>query len=245
MKIYGRYWKQESSEKNFGDLVVPKLVEAYGHEYVPYKFSINAPFCLFGGASILHPRWFSEITSPLIVWGAGARGNWEMKLPENTTVTSVRGPKTRKLLSLDCPLGDPGFLMEDLVPNSFKKDLEPALVTHYNDKVGKCSEARRIIPTKIAYSQFESVIEQIARSKFCLVNSLHAAIACIVYDVPWALCPIMGQVDTPFKWEDLGEYLEIPIFPIHTLRAGELWYSKYGQRFVKPDVEAIRKAFPF
>lgn len=243
MIVYGRYWKQQSIKKNFGDLIVPKLVEKFGHQYV--ISSSDSPFCFLGGASVLHPSWLNVISEPIIVWGAGARGSFKFELPENITFASVRGPKTREVLGVDCSLGDPGFLMTDLVPNIFQKDLEPALVTHYHDRIGSSKEVRRIIPTKITESQFEAVIARIARSKFCLVNSLHAAIACITYKVPWALCPILGKIDCPFKWLDLGEYLEIPILPVSNLRAGVHWYEKYGQRITPPDLAVIRQAYPF
>ncbi|MBX3013273.1 MAG: polysaccharide pyruvyl transferase family protein [Caldilineaceae bacterium] len=117
------YWKENQLIGNFGDTLVPILLDALGCTYRsthdPADQAQNSTHTLLMIGSLLTKEDLSAICLPVDVWGCGWKGVCPpAALLSQVRIHAVRGPHTVAGLGLpdDTPLGDPALLLPQLAP---------------------------------------------------------------------------------------------------------------------------------
>ena len=86
-------------------------------------------------------------------------------------------------------------------------------------------------------------------AEFVLTGSLHVAILCHGYGIPWALCHTEGErLNLPPKWWDLFEFFGVDPDPekhiVHNITEAREWWDMTGSKIPKPDVNQLIESFP-
>jgi hypothetical protein len=90
-------------------------------------------------------------------------------------------------------------------------------------------------------------VREIVSSKFVLTSTLHTAIICQAYGVPWALCLAEGdRLNFPDKWKDFFEYLGIDgqENAVRNYGQGLKWWEEVGLKAKTRDLRPLLDAFP-
>ena len=266
-RILISYWNEERSYVNFGDYITKVLLNEFGYKSVEYcnAGSLNVldkyDFCLLGVGSNLNKNTLDRLNiRELYIWGQG-KGFGEYfdinaePYIKKVKIFAVRGPHTIRQLKLnvDTPLGDPGFLMPLFYrirrdPSQYKVTYIPHWSNRANrnvkkDKVG----AERSVDIKCNKRRFFSKLKEIVSSKFVLTNSLHAAIICHAYKVPWALCLVAGdELNFPDKWNDFFEFLGLDSTgnSVKNYSEGLKWWDDVGSKAKIRDLLPLLNSFP-
>ena len=178
-----------SKKNNFGDILNKYLVEKLSGKtvYQIRSWHYNKPHYFVIG-SILQ-----DVNKHSIVWGSGFISEDSKCNEFPKTVSSVRGPLSRKMLQnqgIDCPeiYGDPALLMPKIYnPGHIDKKYELGVIAHYVDKDSfwiKNNNLRGIKFIDIQTKNFTSFIDQINECKKIISSSLHGIIISDAYGVP-------------------------------------------------------------
>ena len=217
------WWTQTENEKNFGDNLVSLIVD---RGLIAPIFRAERYYLL---GSVLDDglvlRDLTHLPSPdglLAYWGCGARSANGISegLRSRLAIFGARGPRTREALGLplDTPLGDPGFLVPLLhhpLPDSRTRG-RSLCVPHFMDPTPpdvmteKTGVDVTIRPCVQNMDDEVRMVDAIASADFVLAGSLHAAILACAFGRPFAFLD-RGFVDTPFKWRDLADLLQIEL----------------------------------
>lgn len=169
------YWYRD--EKNFGDLLTPRILNISGMTPVHADQS-KAQVVAIGSLIQTLPQDFAGT-----VLGTGLISERLVSLP-NAHIVSVRGPLTRSALALDAntPLGDLGLISDMLISGeNIEKRFVLGIIPHYVDKhsamIGKLrghfgSDALIIDVQRDP----EHVLRDIASCEHVLSSSLHGLI---------------------------------------------------------------------
>lgn len=250
------FYTRAEAQYNFGD---------YLSDYIHSKFLI-APFAHADVYRIIGSVISEEIIlsdlkgrdelARVAFWCCGARGGGALSsdAKSRSDFFGVRGPLTRSVLGLpaDTPLGDPGFLM----PLAYHPRLKPELVgkvacmPHFSalgreKALLKESGADVVLsPAVGSHEELEDLFDQIASVSFLLTASLHGAIIAAAYRVPFAFWSY-GEIDVPFKWEDLSALLGIePVFH-SSVASGQTWWDAQAGRLDLPKLVPMLACCPF
>jgi len=261
------YWREERRYINFGEYIVPLLMEALGYKTVTYSVASSLgilpryDFCLILITSELHKSMVDWWNVPhLYVWGGGkGRGEFfdirSEPYASKVKIFAVRGPHTIRQLKLDekTTVGDPGFLM----PLFFRVNKDPrqhkvTYVPHWSNREDWEAKrlavgAERVIDVRCTRKEFWSRLTAIVSSKFVLTNTLHTAVMCHAYGTPWALCLPEGDIlDCPDKWRDLFELLGIydKARAVKGYAEGLEWWHEVGSKAKTIDLLALLDSFP-
>lgn len=207
------YWW--GSKKNFGDLITPALLRAYG--YTPVYTKKHRAELLSTG-SILDGV-DSSFTGKVL--GSGLIRDHEVRLP-HANFLAVRGELSRDRLGLEAsiPLGDPGLLATRLVGPSEDKKYRLGIVPHYADKsdprVGALLERHKGVATVIDPEAYpETVIRQISRCELVISSSLHGIIVAHALDIPAVWMQLSESVTGGgFKFRDYASSVKVELEPI-------------------------------
>lgn len=191
---------------NFGDLIGPlivmKILEESGIRYdQDPKNAVSAQNLLSVG-SILHLAKNHDT-----IWGTGRNGKIKDELHgfKQLSVRALRGPLTREFLerrSIPCPeiFGDPALLFPVFFKEFVKLTEDPlydfTVIPNLNDLDSYGADENLISPT----SNFFSIVERIAKSRFVVGSSLHAIIIAEAFGIPARL--IESESEDSFKYED-------------------------------------------
>ena len=261
------YWREEKKDINFGDYLSVVLLKKFGYKSVKYHYAKllkildKYDFCLLVIGSELHKNCVDESdVRKLYIWGQG-KGRGEFfdieKEPyvNKVKIFAVRGPHTIRQLNLSTktPIGDPGFLL----PLFFKIKRDPSkykitYIPHHTNRDEaniKMREvgAERYVDIMCSRRAFWSKLKEIISSSFVLTNSLHAAIICHAYGVPWALCLAKGhKLNMPDKWKDFFEFLNIEDQgkAVRNYVEGQKWWEDVGSNAKIRDLLPLLESFP-
>jgi hypothetical protein len=107
--------------------------------------------------------------------------------------------------------------------------------------------AERFVDVICNKKKFWLKIREIISSKFVLTNSLHTAIICQGYGVPWALCLAEGDtLNFPDKWQDLFEFLGIDkkVIIVKDYEQALKWWNEVGSTAQIKNLLPLLRSFP-
>lgn len=240
------YWRKNQPVQNFGDYLSVFFMEELFHPLGASKS------CVFIGGSVIDDLFVPESSgqdaaqSPSVIfWGSGLRTKNGLSegRRDSVQILSVRGPHSASNLRLGAsvPQGDPGFLLPALyapkhAPEFANKSL---CIPHFHDPrtdeellaFSGCDLVLR--PNLSAHSsELRRFIDAIASADFVLSGAMHGAVTASAYGRPFAFWD-SGEIDLPFKWQDIAAQLGIPCCFSSTLSEGLDQYH----RSIKPALE--------
>lgn len=257
------YQQEEETKVNLGDMIPDRLMKRFGYSTTRYCIARELgiidkfPFLLeMVGSGFI--KWQRTIRpcNQLYIWGLGNGYNEIQEYDkEKVKVLAVRGPRTARMAGLDnVVICDPGFLVPYFFPFERNKKigvLYVAHITHQKNMKVKMKQigADKCINIVIPRSKFEKTLKKIVSAEFVLTGSLHTAILCHGYGVPWSLC-LTGndKLNLPPKWWDLFEFFGVNPDPekhiVHNIAEGRKWWSETGSKIEKSDVLPLIQSFP-
>jgi hypothetical protein len=232
---------------NFGDVlgpaIVSRLVGSSARTVAP-----DGPALLSVG-SILHLA-----PERSVVWGSGVNGKMlaaTKDIPDGVVFRAVRGPLTRRFLSghgFDVPevYGDPVLLLADVMPELLRVSRAPVrdvlFVPNFNDKDDVSAVAgEHELETLDSQDHVDSVLLQIASSRFVISTSLHAVIVAEALGIPARF--VRSPHEHPFKYRDYLAGTGRAFEPI--AETVEEAFVLGGQPEPRFDADALLEAFPW
>ncbi|MEV0951097.1 polysaccharide pyruvyl transferase family protein [Promicromonospora sp. NPDC050249] len=232
---------------NFGDVLGPAIVS----RLVGSSARTAAPDgpALLSVGSILHLA-----PERSVVWGSGVNGKMlaaTKEIPDGVTFRAVRGPLTRRFLSgngFDVPevYGDPVLLLADVMPELLRVSRAPVrdvlFVPNFNDKDDVSAVAgEHELETLDSQDHVDSVLLQIASSRFVISTSLHAVIVAEALGIPARF--VRSAHEHPFKYRDYLAGTGRAFEPI--AETVEEAFVLGGQPEPRFDADALLEAFPW
>lgn len=269
------YWLNGANKLNLGEQLAPEIMKYFDVDYKEISLSDkdrdhdkwgNQCLYIIGSCLMNEPLFKEQINRKhLHIWGigAGSYGNNPLKIHSNMRIHAVRGPLTRKIVELDekIPMGDPGFIIPYIIPLTKHETDRVTYVPHHStlSQVNRKSTdvvadigANDYINVMSERGNLENTLNSLASSKFVLTSTLHTAILCISYGIPWAPIQIPGEVigggHHPIKWLDVMKWLNIPdeqFYFVKDYKGGIAWWETVGSKIKIPDLEPLIKSFPF
>lgn len=257
MEAIAPWWTQGEQSGNFGDWLVPMIVN---RALVAPVFPAETYWLL--GSTIdeaLVRRSVDRLQldgGRVAYWGCGARSAMALppELMHRAAFFGVRGPLSRDALGLpvNTPLGDPGFLLPLLYdPLDHPQTLGRSLcVPHFAEPMGLDRLRERVLadvvlaPVVSDQVDVERMVNAIASADFVLAGSLHAAIIACAYRRPFAFMDC-GFVDVPFKWQDLAALLGIEARFVGNVAEGRAWYEQVSSQIRRPKLLPLAMCCPW
>lgn len=245
-KYYLEYWRRDEPTLNFGEAMIAPLLAGLGIEHDPASdevlFTLGSEFCEENINTTL------ASSSRIVVCGYG----WSHSTPPSIEfqrryleIYALRGPVTSRALGrLDVPLGDPGFLLPEVLslrcaPHHGKIIYAP----HWHNRSREAWAECEMFNVEVRQEDFIGRAAYLKGSRFVLTNSMHVAIFCLAYGIPFAPALRPGEhCDKPRKWEDVFEWLGIPLVWHTDFQTASIWYSDVGSAKL-PDLTPLLKAF--
>lgn len=260
--------------ENFGEYLCKQVIYKLGFDLNNYSNvnQITAPidYIMTGIGGFLNKRIYDlyiNKAAKWYVWGSGVHciPSPEHRLPkeiiENKCIISlVRGPLTREYynLSEDIPLGDAGYLTSYFfkITSSEKKNV---FISHHYDDIIKPIDGVDIhlsakMPPDSTGSfdkEFLYRLNLIANANIVLTSSMHVAIVCYSYGVPFAMVAKKEtDLSKEWKWYDtlINMGITTKIRLVNSVEDGYRWWHEVKDQ-IKPislqQQEVILNAFPF
>jgi hypothetical protein len=248
--ITTNFWRCYRPTWNFGEALVPLIINHFG-----YQWSVaptpGTPTLLMIGSELRH-NFVQQLTlqdRQPVVWGCGwSHGN----PPRKVDARAVRGPITRDKLGLpkSTPLGDPGFLLPTVYPGQHQGGTGTLYAPHWHNRkllargVGELFFNVETTAFPVL-ANVKAKIDRLIQADFVFTSSLHVAIACIAYKVPFApLIRGAEQINKPVKWQDVSAWFGSPLEFSDTDAAARSWWERVGQNIEVPDLSPLVKSFP-
>ena len=260
MKTY--WWSAlcENYVYNFGDLLTPLLLNAYGLiEYTEPDLNhcAGTNYVLVG--SLLQSFWDNH---PLTVLGCGLLYD-QRKTFTNARILALRGKLTKDRLGVtrDVTLGDPGLLVSKILPVSSSLDsvAKPiGIVPHWKHYASPRLDRYRNDPRYKMINprcEPESIVHELNSCAFIIASSLHALIIADAYGIPNKRMTFQDGLNdvADFKYLDyfsaidrVGEYAEaITPEDIETFDQGNHIDMPYRNNVlrVQDELNAVYKSF--
>ncbi len=208
------YYRRKDGGRNFGDDLSPLVVAAVTGRAVEHARIVEADMAAIG--SILdrvlrHRKWrfMRGRVDPLLLWGSGFISEGPHRRPWGLAPLALRGPLTRDRFRLDrsLPLGDPGLLFPDLLPDRPAVRSGWGVVPHYGDEASPRVDAlcARLGAVRIPVSQDDpvAVLRRIAGCERIVSSSLHGLVAADAFGIPnWRVAFDQGLKGGDFKFRD-------------------------------------------
>ncbi len=144
--------------------------------------------------SIVNAQWMTQ--KNCIIWGSGARNNYDPINGNPKKICAVRGKLTRDYFlkhKIDCPeiYGDPALLLPYIYKPQRKKIYKLGIVLHFRDRgngivnriIQENGEEVKLIDI-VNYNDWKSIIDNIAECECVASSSLHGLIISDAYKVP-------------------------------------------------------------
>ena len=179
---------------NVGDAINIPIVEYLsGKKVILAKYISREKIKEFNTYSVIGSvlQWNPPNTH---VWGTGLICDSDNNIPENNFFYSVRGPKTRKLLSkkgFDVPecYGDPGLILPLMYYPTIQKNFKIGILPHYIDKYNEVVKSYKglsdfkIIDIEVG-GNYEKLIREMLSCEVIVTSSLHGIIFANAYNIP-------------------------------------------------------------
>ena len=179
---YG-YWIPST---NFGDTITPFLFPGIVYDHSREKRHI------IGSGSILN-----HANENSVVWGAGVAWDEEV-INGDCEILGVRGPVTAEICKAQGikakPIGDPGYLLPELVSYSNLKSFTLGIVPHYVDTHLLTEVVDPSINVINVLRPVGEVVREIAKCQAVLSSSLHGLIVSDALGIPSAWCEFSDEV---------------------------------------------------
>lgn len=169
------YWHKT---RNFGDTLTPIILKWITGETTLFA-SKNETGKTLAVGSIIY-----AIAENDVVWGTGAIGPEEIKVPEGAVMLAVRGPLTREVLGNQAPevYGDPAILLPLIYNPDRPKRYKVGLLPHYVDKeIVEVNTGEKFIDI---LGNWQDVIDQVKECERIETSSLHGIIIAEAYGIP-------------------------------------------------------------
>ncbi|MEC5129027.1 Coenzyme F420 hydrogenase/dehydrogenase, beta subunit C-terminal domain [Verrucomicrobiales bacterium BCK34] len=244
-------WDIGGGNLNFGEHIPQKILKHLGYEMVMYNNESKKHFdrCHYIIGSDLNREFIGAIDKHLVVWGGGyAHGTPfdSNDFKDQVTFRMVRGDRTAKALNVDVPRCDPGLFL----PLIYPKGAYHGRVTYaphwegrnYLEKKKTVFKFDRYIDIILPYKEedFVAFLNEITGSKFVMTSSLHVALACIAYRVPFGI--VIGKserLNYPAKWIDISETLNFKLKLCYNYDEAKEWYESIRYNLRYPNVEDL------
>lgn len=196
------FWFNEVA--NLGDLLSPYIIEKITGNNVEWAHPTKSNK-LLGLGSIID---FAEEGD--VIWGSGVKKPFCFNI-ESFKVLAVRGPRTAKILgvSQDIPFGDPGIIVPDLIPPTFKKNGKIVVIPHYVDYervVTIYGNDPAFLILDVTDQNFRKNCQLIAASDVVISSSLHGIIIAEAYGIPAHWIKVSDKIiGGSFKFNDYYE----------------------------------------
>lgn len=245
------FWCRSPSRTNFGDALTPWLIRRIaGVDPIFVRPQDPRPKLIAVGSIIAYAACGDT------VWGAGIMAATDL-IPPGARLLAVRGPLTRAralACGTDCPeiYGDPALLLPRLHQPPSRDREGVGLVAHFSDRprLGDVWGKTPGLHSIDIQGGIETVIGQIAASRFVASSSLHGLIVSHAYGVPavWIKFRDLPSGDDS-KFRDY--YLSLDVAPPVPLPVAydrvdpELLAERATLPMARPDLDCLWRACPF
>lgn len=220
------WWREADGIKNYGDDLSPIIVGRVSGRRVKFSHLKRCDLVALGSIAdiTIRSRRKRILRHPFrktLVWGAGSFGAPPPPGQHYLDIHAVRGPRTRKLLSLpDCtPIGDPGLLLREIIEKPIKKRYRWGVIPHTVHRnhprilhVASNSGAKII---DLATDDPLKTAREIAACHFIISSSLHGIITADAFGIPnaWMATtpPLYGG---HWKFHDYFESVDRTVSPM-------------------------------
>lgn len=262
------YWLKARATQNFGDMLSEILFHALtkrsifsksqGRLQQEYDVVHLIGSCISDWQiekDLEHVR--ADAGRRIAFWGCGLRSAEPPRpdLMAHCDVLGVRGPLTRDALGLPktSPIGDPGLLLPYLyTPRKSEEVANQAIcVPHFlesksDEELLAMSRCQLILRPNLP-GNIDSVfnfVDILVSAKFVLAGALHAAIVAHAYGRPFAYFD-SGYVDVPFKWDDFGASIDMPVHFVKTADDGLAHHEQTSHRYKMPPLANLLHCAPY
>lgn len=231
-----RYWRKGEDVQNFGDFLSEFISDIL---FFPLDSSRNGVHVIGSVIDDAYLDRAEDASGRIALWGCGARSSQGIspEYRQRAEILAVRGPLTASALRLGSaiPQGDPAFLLPALYSPRFRSEFsgKNVCIPHFFDarpdsEILELTGCDAILRPNIQNSR-DSLLEFIdivCSSSFVLTGSLHGAVVAAAYERPFGYFQ-SGDIDVPFKWEDLSNYLSILNVFHQDIRHARLFYEEH------------------
>ncbi len=264
-------WRGGEPLLNFGEYFCELILWALGYEIKSFDQELAAgrirqySSCLMIIGSEFHRSMLDNLlvaVPEVHVWGQGnGRGKaaavdmQQSPYRDRVKVFALRGPLTKSVSNVtdDVPLCDPGFLLPKLYPLGVSRGDQVLYIPHWSNHRDTDARLKRLDADKCltVITSRHRVMErmnEIARARFVLTNTLHTFIFCLAYRVPCAIAVLdEEQLEMPDKWNDvlLSMGSTDGLCPVKNLAEGQAWWNSIGQHLPLPDADRLLASFPY
>jgi len=247
------YWKEDEQILNFGEHIVPEILNYFDVPYKKYseRDRTDNSMMLIVGSELNDQRlseWQNEGIAKFYVWGMGYAHGVIIQDTTNIDFLMVRGKLTKNLYNAKCDIiADAGFCLPEILPLKREPSERIIFAPHHSNRFDieekmKLLNATDFFDVMFERGLFKEKLQYLIDSKFVFTNSLHIAIACLCYDVPFCVSILpYSTFNFPLKWYDI---FETNIQYCSNIEDGMRWHSDFITRFKKPDAKEIIKTFP-
>lgn len=248
--ILTHHWQMGQTRLNFGEALVPSIVEHFGFRYLPDLpiHSHRSKFKLLTISSEFNCNFIAKLSRQqhhVVVWGSGYS---EGGIPARTAadIRALRGTRTMELLGInDVVTCDPGFLIAEIFPNESSPTKGELWAPHWSNRKRIGWAGTELFDVEVRRSKLREEIDRLCQSSFIYTSSIHVAVACMAYRIPFATC--LADEDTinkPFKWADLWSTLNVPHLWCRSKETAHNWYDAFGSKIQLPNLDLLKAAFP-
>lgn len=263
------YWNNNNPIINLGESFSIEICKHFGVAFKEIGSAQKGDFeefnnqCLYiVGSGILNKSIYNNQCENIHIWGLGAGKKETLSsINKNIVIHGVRGPETRDALKLpkETPVGDPGFLIPEIHKATRVGGEGVTYIPHWQTLLNCDKESVKKITSNIGADRlvnvrfnkntpFKTKLSEILESDFILTSSLHTAIICIGYNIPWAPLQIPGEKIGggyhPLKWIDLASSLNKEKFTFtKNYKEASAWHENNDIK--PPCMKRMVEAFPF
>jgi pyruvyltransferase len=197
---------------NFGDNLNHFMIKAISGQPVIYT-ERNKPHNIVCG-SIL-----AECNEHSTVWGPGF-GNKDQRInTKHADIKAVRGEMSRRILGIDCPVGDPALLLPRYYSLDIPKVHKIGIIPHYADYGAtlRTSDHYVIDP----FQSTKDFIGDVLSCEAIQSSSLHGLIVADAYGIPNTWLPYGDE----FKYRDYYSTTDKPKEPLQSPVVSRYKYS--------------------
>ncbi len=225
------YWRRGKPELNLGEAFVDPLLNLFDtadRRTAKERTRSNGAVLLTIGSEFNRAtiRRLKKRFDRIVVWGYGY-SHGEIPAVNDLDVRAVRGRHTLDALDLprDTPVGDPGLLISRAIA-IHRENLSISKASYVPHWHSRHMYSGAVIDVATRPGLLAGKLRQLVGSEFIYTSSLHTAIACIAYGVPFAPFKKADEaINKPLKWKDAFSVFDVaPVWSISEEDARN-WYD--------------------
>ena len=209
-KKIGMYWWAD--EPNFGDAIGPILAERLLGLRPVWTDPREASLVMVGSVLEVLPDDYSGI-----ILGSGFINAGSTRAFPQASIVSVRGPLSKRQLSRDCAIGDPGLILSDVLQIQSSPRKGTAVIPHYIDQ--DLHLRFPDFPIIDITANPKEFLKEMSKVDSVITSSLHAIIAADGMGIPRQWVPHDAVIGNGFKFRDYSESVGVPLVPNEFIEA--------------------------